>query len=83
MSAPGSKRAGVGEATERLALHSTLGLPLLKVPQRDSPSGVLHPLDHLEQGVRRSKEEQEEQGGARRSRRARKKRRSRGGEVEC
>ena len=64
MSAPGSKRAGVGEATERLALHSTLGLPLLKVPQRDSPSGVLHPLDHLEQGVRRSKEEQEEQGGA-------------------
>lgn len=44
---PGGKGAGVGEATERLALHSTFGLPLLEVPQGDRASGVLHPLDHL------------------------------------
>ena len=48
VSAPGGKGAGVGEATEGLALHSTFGLPLLEVPQGDRASGVLHPLDHLE-----------------------------------
>ena len=48
--APGSERAGVGEATEGLPLHCTLGLPLLEVPQGDCAGGVLHPLDHLQQG---------------------------------
>lgn len=46
----GCQGARVGQAAEGLALHSALSLPLLKVPERHSSCGVLHPLDNLELG---------------------------------
>ena len=45
---PGCQGAGVGEGAVRLAIHITLLLPILKVPQNLDAYGILHPLDNLQ-----------------------------------
>ena len=44
---PGSEGAGLGQTAQGLARHCTLILPGLEIPQFNSPSRSLHPLEHL------------------------------------